>query len=246
MKVDLPRPLHGWRKFAGEVGIIVLGVLLALGAEQLAQTVHIRSDTAEAFEAVKSELALSAGVYEERVAQQPCLDQRLKQLGLVVSAARQSHSLPDVGWIGGGPAIRPIQSVAWSSAMSGGLVERFPKLERDRMRLHYSQSENFHSDVDDERVMWATLRILQHQPGPIDGALLAEAASTLERLRYRSWLNGVNADQLMADMKSIGIGTNYYMLADDDEKIDRTVMLEKIRASVICRPLLVDGKALAV
>ena len=245
MKVDLPKPLHGWRKFAGEVGIIVLGVLLALGAEQLAQIVHIRSDTAEALDAVKSELALSAGVYEERVAQQPCLDQRLKQLGLVVSAARQSHSLPDVGGIGA-PAIRPIQAVAWTSALSGGLVERFPKLERERMRLHYSQSETYQSDVDDEREMWATLRVLQNQPGSIDGALLAEAATTLERLRYRSWLNGVNADQLLWDMKSIGIRTTYYMVAVDDEKIDRTVMLEKIRASGICKPLLVNGKALAV
>jgi hypothetical protein len=30
MHVHLPKPLHGWRAFAGEVGIIVLGVLIAL------------------------------------------------------------------------------------------------------------------------------------------------------------------------------------------------------------------------
>jgi hypothetical protein len=33
----LPKPLHGWRQFAGEVGIIVVGVLIALGAEQLVE-----------------------------------------------------------------------------------------------------------------------------------------------------------------------------------------------------------------
>ena len=33
MHVHLPKPLHGWREFAGEVGIIVLGVLIALAAE---------------------------------------------------------------------------------------------------------------------------------------------------------------------------------------------------------------------
>jgi hypothetical protein len=26
----LPKPLHGWRQFAGEVGIIVIGVLIGL------------------------------------------------------------------------------------------------------------------------------------------------------------------------------------------------------------------------
>ena len=30
MHVPLPKPLHGWREFAGEVGIIVLGVIIAL------------------------------------------------------------------------------------------------------------------------------------------------------------------------------------------------------------------------
>ena len=35
MHIHLPKPLHGWRALIGEVGIIVVGVLIALGAEQL-------------------------------------------------------------------------------------------------------------------------------------------------------------------------------------------------------------------
>jgi len=34
MHFRLPKPLHGWREFIGEVAIIVLGVLIALSAEQ--------------------------------------------------------------------------------------------------------------------------------------------------------------------------------------------------------------------
>ncbi len=37
MKLRIPKPLHGWREFAGEVGIIFLGVLIALGAQQLVE-----------------------------------------------------------------------------------------------------------------------------------------------------------------------------------------------------------------
>jgi hypothetical protein len=33
MHFRLPKPLHGWREFVGEVGIIVIGVRIALGAE---------------------------------------------------------------------------------------------------------------------------------------------------------------------------------------------------------------------
>ena len=37
MHFHLPKPLHGWREFAGEVGIIVLGVGIALSAEQIVE-----------------------------------------------------------------------------------------------------------------------------------------------------------------------------------------------------------------
>ena len=40
MRFHLPKPLHGWREFAGEVGIIVIGVLIALGAEQAIDAIH--------------------------------------------------------------------------------------------------------------------------------------------------------------------------------------------------------------
>src|SRR3954452_15667887 len=35
MHVHLPKPLHGWRAFVGEVGIIVIGVLIALIGEAM-------------------------------------------------------------------------------------------------------------------------------------------------------------------------------------------------------------------
>jgi hypothetical protein len=47
MHFHLPKPLHRWRAFAGEVGIIVLGVLIALGAEQVAQWIHEQNDVKE-------------------------------------------------------------------------------------------------------------------------------------------------------------------------------------------------------
>jgi hypothetical protein len=56
MEVHLPKPLHGWREFVGEVGIIVLGVLIALGAEQVAEYFHQRAELREAEDAMTSEL----------------------------------------------------------------------------------------------------------------------------------------------------------------------------------------------
>jgi hypothetical protein len=50
MQFHLPKPLHGWRAFVGEVGIIVLGVLIALTAGQVVEWVHWRQQQRETLE----------------------------------------------------------------------------------------------------------------------------------------------------------------------------------------------------
>jgi hypothetical protein len=60
MHFHLPKPLHGWRQFVGEVGIIVIGVLIALGAEQLVELVHERQVAGQARENVRAEAALES------------------------------------------------------------------------------------------------------------------------------------------------------------------------------------------
>jgi hypothetical protein len=56
MHFHLPKPLHGWREFAGEVGIIVIGVMIALGAEQAVESVHQKAELREAEDAMVKEL----------------------------------------------------------------------------------------------------------------------------------------------------------------------------------------------
>ena len=46
MKLHRLRPRDGWRVFIGEVGVIVLGVLIALVAQQVASNWQWRQDVA--------------------------------------------------------------------------------------------------------------------------------------------------------------------------------------------------------
>jgi hypothetical protein len=55
MHFHLPKPLHGWRAFVGEVGIIVLGVSIALGAEQAVETMHHRAQVHEMTNKLRAE-----------------------------------------------------------------------------------------------------------------------------------------------------------------------------------------------
>jgi hypothetical protein len=80
MHFHLPKPLHGWREFAGEVGIIVLGVLIALSAEQVVESWHSQREIHETSEALNSELGRDLGAFNWRWNQRPCLRPRVVEI----------------------------------------------------------------------------------------------------------------------------------------------------------------------
>jgi hypothetical protein len=80
MHFHLPKPLHGWRELAGEVGIIVLGVLIALGAEQMVETLHWRSKVAEFRSAEDTEMSENVAAFQYRIKQSPCVAKRIAEL----------------------------------------------------------------------------------------------------------------------------------------------------------------------
>ena len=100
MHVHLPKPLHGWRAFAGEVGIIVVGVLIALGAEQVVEGIHWRGQVNEFRHAVDDEVAANLATYQYRLSQGDCVTKRLADLQRWHDAAQGGTILPMTGEIG--------------------------------------------------------------------------------------------------------------------------------------------------
>ena len=68
------RPPHGWGAVAWELGIVVLGVLIALGAQQLVESwqwdAEVKAERASLLEEASDGLAVIAN----RNAQVPCVD----------------------------------------------------------------------------------------------------------------------------------------------------------------------------
>ena len=81
MHFHLPKPLHGWRALAGEVGIIVLGVLIALSFDQLVDAWQWREKIDRAENSMRIELADDNGpqAYARALIGQ-CLDHQIKKL----------------------------------------------------------------------------------------------------------------------------------------------------------------------
>ncbi|HEX4736234.1 MAG TPA: hypothetical protein VH331_01605 [Allosphingosinicella sp.] len=104
MHVHLPKPLHGWRAFFGEVAIIVLGVLIALGAEQLVEWHRWNREVHETRLAADAELAHDLGVFRHRLGQQACVESRLKDLERWLQGWRDGKPVALKGPIASPPA----------------------------------------------------------------------------------------------------------------------------------------------
>jgi len=59
MHFHLPKPLHGWREFVGEVGIIVIGVLIALIGESIFEAWSWDRKVETATEAMNAEIRIA-------------------------------------------------------------------------------------------------------------------------------------------------------------------------------------------
>jgi len=154
------RPVHGWRVFAGEVGVIVLGVLVALGAQQVAEALNQRSEAAETRAALTNEIRDSLGTLELRKAAQPCIDRRLEELrGLVDEWGRTgTYKTPrwvsQATWLGMG-------TQRFDAAESAGRLALLPPEEQYRLGFVHSGLEAFRNTQEREGEAWATLRMLQ-------------------------------------------------------------------------------------
>src|SRR4029078_2123444 len=90
----LPKPLHGWRQFVGEVGIIVVGVLIALSAEQLVETMHWHHAVDAARNSLSDEIEEKDYDAAELAIAPPCIDPHLRLLEKAVLAPGPYQPVP--------------------------------------------------------------------------------------------------------------------------------------------------------
>ncbi len=234
MHLHLPKPVHGWRAFAGEVGIIVIAILLALGAEQLVESLHWKHEATKGREAIDLELSHAAGVFEERRLVQLCLDKRLDEIDARLREARRTGRIDYIGEIGRPPS-RPIENEAWATALSSGLLQHFTQGERNTLSILNAQITSYDNDLVEEQRAWATLQMIERSPGPISDGMLTEASATVARLQYQTWMNGLVAGQMLNQIKSIKVPVSYFSIFDREGTL--SALETKVRERSVCQPL---------
>jgi hypothetical protein len=186
MHLHLPRPLHGWRDFMGEVGVIVLGVLVALAFQQSVEWINERREASEARQNVRAEAAFNLSLIQSRVAVQGCIDRRIDEIEAILAAAGPGTMERQPTWIGR-PSTGPFFMRRWDAATASGRNSLFTADEQERFAQIYDIFGRFNDYQAREQQVWADLRTLETWHGALGAEARLSFAKNLQQARYLAW-----------------------------------------------------------
>ena len=181
MDIHKPKPVHNFREFLSELGVVVLGIVIALSGEQLIEHLRERKLAAETRENIREEIAYNLARLSNRTAVQSCIDRRLEEIVQLIDSGTQPGYIAPT-WIGR-PQIWEMVHAKWQAASQAG---RAPLLEADEQAQFgfiYAILADIAADQDHEQIAWVRLRALEGLGHPSNG-LLDSLRLELQDARY--------------------------------------------------------------
>jgi len=221
MHVHLPKAFHGWRELAKEVGIIVLGVLIALSFEQLVQIWHWRNETRMTRQELASELSYDALFAGERVAIEECLRDRIKDLTAKLNNAgghwtadpmvfgKPRKAIAGNVLVTGIPMAyrapqRPFLSDGWETAKSSAVLDHMGRDDIHDFEFAYKGIGEIRTLEDEETSLEPQLSFLSFDQN-LDPQSRVQALVVLARLDLLNSDIALIARQMLAGIRSMDL-----------------------------------------
>jgi hypothetical protein len=203
MEIHKPKPIRNWRDFLKEVGIIVLGVSIALAAEQTVEAVHEHSRAAKTRASIRAEIAFDVGQMEVRKATEACVSKRLDEVDGLIAAAAAGKLPADALWIGR-PATYFWSTGQFKSASGSGDAGLLGNQELAGYANVYGAMETYSQNDAGEQKAWADLRALEKHPAP-SPALDAMLRGAIQQARSARWAMEAALNNTMIGASKLGI-----------------------------------------
>ena len=182
MHFHLPKPLHGWRAFVGEVAIIVLGVLIALGAEQAVQSVEWRHKVDAAVADMNNELGSGDGPEAyERLVLHDCVVTLLDSLRSSVEQGdrAKSRKLIDGFWLPN----RTWDSLARDATNTADVEAHMPHERMLQYRIAYEMVPDMQRLAEKELADLGRLRALPASGGQLSSDEKLSEIAAIEAIK---------------------------------------------------------------
>lgn len=161
MEIHKPKPIHNWREFLKEIGVIVIGVSIALAGEQAVEHWREHSQYMESRDAMRTELANNLAILSKRSAISTCSQRRTAELSALLDNAEGHEPFDSPRWIGDASSVR----LRFAAESDAGRSSLFSPGEQQQYSTVYGTLHAIDTEQDRERQAWARLLPLEGRTG---------------------------------------------------------------------------------
>lgn len=216
-------PPQGWRPVSWKLGIVTLGVLMALGAEQMASTQHWQGEVRDSDRRISDELSYDLVYAYERLAINNCLEPRLAELrdelinGGAIWTGSQARFADDIYKPLFPPVYRtpnrPWTTDSWETALNGQVLGHFQPERVAQFASLFDSVSTLRRSQSEELDLAASLGDLAFS-GPIS---VAERRANLKLVAKLVALNAriiFLSREMLKDAQKAGISPNQKLLKE--------------------------------
>ena len=192
------KPPNGWNAVAWELAIVTLGVLIALGAQQVVEKLHDRSVATETRREVTKELNSNLMSLVLRDHSESCVEKRLAELRQILEQWERTESFKTPQWVAQTPVIE-VELSRYDAAVSAGRMALLSGEDQYRIGTVVDRIRRFNDWQFQERRPWGQLRLLQAGPSALsadDRAMLRTALQDASAMNYEIRVNSRQALEL--------------------------------------------------
>lgn len=197
------KPPHGWNAVGWEFGIVTLGVIIALAAQQIVEALHDRDIAAQTRAEVTDELNSDLMSIALRQSIEPCIDRRLSELRAILAEWERTGTFRSPQWVSQSPPIE-IELSRYDAALSAGRLALLSGEEQYRMGAVAARIRRFNDWQFQERVPWGRLRALQFGAAALSAEDKATIRSALQDAATFDYEIKINAAQALAMARRYG------------------------------------------
>ena len=203
MDIHKPKPWHGWAEFLKEIGTIVIGVLIALGAEQGVEWLHWRHAVEETREELAGDARTIIRLTGEREGQSACLAREFIAIRAILDRAAATGRLEPVAALNG-PTREGWTIVSYEPAVSGQVLPHMDVKERGLLTGANLWSQYIQRNRDEEVRAWTALRAMESPGRPVGEAELVTLRAALSTAITQAEVMRSGARQFAGTMVATG------------------------------------------
>jgi hypothetical protein len=210
MEIHKPKPVHNWREFLTEIGVVVIGVCIALAAEQAVEWLHWQSEVKAARAALHTEITANNAIFlTRRLAIAPCLERQAQEAGRILDdleakrpPGRFTVFRPENGSL--------LNFNEWESERAAQTLTHFPREELALIGNYYDQLADEKIWMLNETTAWHELSVLRHPPGGIGVSDILRLRTALENADEDERLIVLNTRRQLSWSGQLGIAAKPY------------------------------------